>query len=79
MLFKFDTRKITRRATVHSAFLYLYLVDIESDAGISSGDVPSNNLEVYQVISTDWSGTNVTSVIPWHNNYLGIDTDVDAR
>jgi len=79
MLFKFDTRRITRRAIVHTAFLYLYLVDIEHDTGVSSLDVPPNNLEVYQILSTDWSAENTTSVIPWHVNYLAVGSDVDAR
>jgi hypothetical protein len=79
LLVKFDTKKVTRRAIVHSAFLYLYLVDIEHDSGFSGLEVPPNNLEVYQVLSSDWNAENTTSVIPWHENYLGIGTDVDAR
>lgn len=79
LLVKFDTRRVTRRAIVHSAFLFLYLVDIERDAGFSGLEVPPNNLEVYQVLSSDWTAENTTSVIPWHENYLGVGTDVDAR
>ncbi|XP_048581153.1 peroxidasin isoform X2 [Nematostella vectensis] len=78
-LVKFDTRKIPRSATVHSASLFLYLVDARLSAGVNQEEIPSNNLEVYQVTSTDWYSDNTTSVIPWHENYLGVGSDVDAR
>lgn len=76
-LISFDSKKITRRAIVHSAKLYLFLMDfgvssVEDEAARS----PSNSLEVYQIISTDWYPGNTTSVIPWHQDYLGIGKDV---
>ena len=76
-LISFDTKKITRRAIVHSAKLYLYLTGFgASDVGDEVAAIPSNSLEVYQIISTDWHPQNTTSVIPWHQDYLGIGKDV---
>ena len=76
-LISFDTKKITRRAIVHSAKLYLYLTGFgASSVGDESARSPSNSLEVYQITSTDWHPVNTTSVIPWHHDYLGIGTDV---
>ena len=76
-LISFDTKKIPRRAIVHSADLYLYLAEFgASDVNDEAAAFPSNSLEVYQVISTDWFPDNTTSVIPWHQDYLGIGTDV---
>ena len=76
-LISFDTKKITRRAIVHSAKLYLYLADFgASSAGDEAARSPSNSVEVYQIISTDWHAENTTSVIPWHHDYLGIGKDV---
>lgn len=76
-LISFDTRKISRRAIVHSAKLYLYL---EGFRGINEPKEPTvvslNSLEAYQIISTDWEPTNTTSVIPWHQDFLGIGKDV---
>lgn len=76
-LISFDTRKIPRRAIVHSAKLYLYL---EGFRGINDPKEPTvvslNSLEAYQIISTDWEPTNTTSVIPWHQDFLGIGKDV---
>ena len=40
---------------------------------------PPNTLEVYRIISTDWSFTNTSSLVPWHDNYLGIGTDVHNK
>ena len=76
-LMSFDTRKIPRRAIVHSAKLYIYLVDFAASNGANEPSVVySNSLEVYQIISTDWHPENTTSVIPWHQNFLGIGKDV---
>ena len=76
-LIAFDTKKITRRAIVHSAKLYLYLAGFGiSDVGDDVASIPANTLEVYQIISTDWNPKNTTSVIPWHQDYLGIGKDV---
>lgn len=76
-LISFDTKKITRRAIVHSAKLYLYLTDFgASSVGDEAARSPSNSLEVYQIISTDWHPGNTTSVIPWHQDYLRIGKDV---
>lgn len=76
-LISFDTRKISRRAIVHSAKLYLYL---EGFRGINEPKEPTvvslNSLEAYQITSTDWEPTNTTSVIPWHQDFLGIGKDV---
>ena len=76
-LISFDTKKITRRAIVHSAKLYLYLTEFgASSVGDEAARSPDNSLEVYQIISTDWQPGNTTSVIPWHQDYLGIGKDV---
>lgn len=76
-LLSFDTKKITRRAIVHSAKLYLYLTDFGgSDVADDVVAIPPNSLEVYQITSTDWHPENTTSVIPWHQDYLGIGKDV---
>lgn len=76
-LISFDTKKIPRRAIVHSAELYLYLAEFgASDVSDEAAAIPSNSLEIYQVVSTDWVPENTTSVIPWHQDYLGIGSDV---
>lgn len=76
-LISFDTKKIPRRAIIHSARLYLYLAEFgASDVRDDVVAIPSNSLEIYQITSTDWHPANTTSVIPWHQDYLGIGTDV---
>ena len=79
-LISFDTKKIPRRAIVHSAKLYLYLVNFgPSTIEPKAPRVPGNSMEVYQIISTDWHPSNTTSVIPWHEDYLGPGKDVSTH
>lgn len=76
-LISFDTREIPRRAIVRSAKLYLYLEGFRSTNEPKEPTVVSlNSLEAYQIISTDWEPGNTTSVIPWHQDFLGIGEDV---
>ena len=79
-LIEFDLRRVSRRSILLSATLQLLLVDVTHTAGDGEAAKKfSSALQVYPITSTDWHENNVTSVIPWNADYLGIDSDVDKN
>ena len=60
-----------------SAFLQLFLVDVRPNKAGVATQRSEHVVEVFPITSTDWEENNVTSVIPWNEDYLGLDSDVD--
>lgn len=79
-LFQFDLRRIQRYYIVHSAKLQLYFVNRKPERSNFNTLARSSQsqifVEVYRVVSSQWSSANVTSRMPWHGDHLDLTKDV---
>lgn len=78
ILLKFDLRRIKRTDSVHSAGLQVFYVG-QSRSTFSSRSTRPSKLSAYLITSTNWNSTNVTSRVPWMEDYLSVGKDTDPK
>ena len=82
-LFMFNLQRVQRYYIVHSAKLQLYYIGRKPEQSnnniLARNSQSSITVEVYRVMSSQWSSDNVTSRMPWHGDHLDLSKDVHPQ